>query len=503
MQKFAGLLCGWFLVVLPAYGEEPRGQVVEETWQSAKLDGTHAGYAHTIVREIARDGKKVWQTTVELRLALNRGQPIQLRMETGSEETPEGKVTAVTMRQFQGRQLLLDMRGTVRDDELEVVVKSQQMVTRKTLSWDDRVLGLYGQEKIFQERKVKPGDTFSFKTFEPMISNFVTNRVTVKNYEEVGTRKGKQRLLRIEEVPDKVVADNGTVQLPPLIAWLDKDRRVVRSESEMPVLGKLVLERGSQREATASAGAAARDILVSASIPLNQRIPRPNETRSAVYRITVKGDDDAASTFVGDERQTSANVAGDTFELHVRASSGPTAVARPGKAKDVYLKSCHFINSDDPEVQRLSRSAVGRESDPWTRARKIERWVHDHMTVSFSEDLCPAGNVARNLRGDCRQHSMLTAALCRAAGIPSRTAVGLVYAEDPKPVMAFHMWTEVFVDGQWLAIDATRGQGHVGATHLKITDSSWHDEVSLTPLLPVLRVVGKLTIKVLRVDDEG
>ena len=424
-------------------------------------------------------------------------------METGSEETPDGKVTAVTMRHYQGRQLLLDMRGTVRDDELEIVVKSQQMVTRKSLPWDGRVLGLYGQEKIFQERKVTPGDKFSFTMFEPMISNYVTNRVTVKDYEEVRTRKGKQRLLRIEEVPDKVAGDNGSVQLPTLIVWLDKDLRAARSEFEMPVLGKLVLERGSQREATAGVVGAARDILVNATVPLNQKIPHANETRAAVYRITVKGDEDAASTFVSDQRQWSENVQGNTFDLHVRASNGPTEIARSGKAQSQYLETCHFINGDDSEVKRLSRSAVGQESNTWLKAKRIERWVHDHMTVSFSEELCPASNVARNLRGDCRQHSMLAAAMCRAAGIPSRTAVGLVYAEDPKPIMAFHMWTEVFVDGHWLAIDATRGQGHVGATHLKITDSSWHNEVSLAPLLPVLRVVGKLTIKVLRVDDEG
>ena len=68
--------------------------------------------------------------------------------------------------------------------------------------------------------------------------------------------------------------------------------------------------------------------------------------------------------------------------------------------------------------------------------------------------------------------------------------------------MFFHMWTEVWVDGQWLAIDATRGEGHVGATHLKITDSSWHNETSLRPLLPVLRVTDKdkLSVKVVRVD---
>jgi transglutaminase-like putative cysteine protease len=93
---------------------------------------------------------------------------------------------------------------------------------------------------------------------------------------------------------------------------------------------------------------------------------------------------------------------------------------------------------------------------------------------------------------------MLTAAMCRAAGVPSRTAVGLVYATDKhgKPVMAYHMWTEVWVVGQWLAIDATRGEGSIGATHVKIADQSWHDTHSVTPLLAVARVLDKLSFEV-------
>ena len=54
-----------------------------------------------------------------------------------------------------------------------------------------------------------------------------------------------------------------------------------------------------------------------------------------------------------------------------------------------------------------------------------------------------------------------------------------------KPGLAFHMWTEVLINGEWLAIDATLGQGSVGPGHIKITDHSWNDVISFTPLLPV------------------
>jgi transglutaminase-like putative cysteine protease len=98
---------------------------------------------------------------------------------------------------------------------------------------------------------------------------------------------------------------------------------------------------------------------------------------------------------------------------------------------------------------------------------------------------------------------MLSAAMCRALGVPSRTVLGLVYApaKDGKPYLAYHMWFEVFAEGQWLPLDATLGLGGVGPGHLKIADHSWHDEKTFAPLLPVLRVLSaKPAVAVAKVE---
>ena len=62
---------------------------------------------------------------------------------------------------------------------------------------------------------------------------------TVKDYEDVAMLNGKkQRLLRVEELADKVMGPQGLTQLPGMTTWLDKDLRPVCSEFEMPLLGK-------------------------------------------------------------------------------------------------------------------------------------------------------------------------------------------------------------------------------------------------------------------------
>jgi hypothetical protein len=46
------------------------------------------------------------------------------------------------------------------------------------------------------------------------------------------------------------------------------------------------------------------------------------------------------------------------------------------------------------------------------------------------------------------------------------------------------------------------GKGQVGACHLKIGDQSWQDTYDQAPLLPVFRVLGRLSIDVVRTEGK-
>jgi transglutaminase-like putative cysteine protease len=495
-------LSGWVLllvVVNPTTAAEPKDQLVKEFWDAAYLEGNNKiGYFHTTVREVERDGAKFLRSVVELNFTIKRGQDVmQLRMETGTEETTDGKVTAVSMRQFQGKDLQLVLTGIVQDKQL--VVKVDDGRIQKRIPWNDQVIGLYGQDRIYQQRKVKPGDQIIYLTYEPMINSVVTVRATVKEEEEVEVFKVKKRLLRVEAVSDKI----GSFQPPPLTLWLDKDLRPVRSEMDFPPFGKVVLYRTTREVATGPNGIL-KDLLLNQLIPLNQAIPRPHSTKKVVYRITIKDDPDPATAFAQDARQEIRSLKGQTFEMHVRSIREPQDKPNPGEPKPEFLKSCYYLNCDDAKIKENARQAVGKEKDPLAKARLIEKWVHNKMKHSNSVGFITADQIARNPEGDCRQHAMLAAAMCRAAEVPSRTAVGLIYVDDPRrgPVLGFHMWLEVWIKGQWIALDPTLGQGSVGAGHIKIADHSWYDTTTQTPLLPVARVLGKVSVEVVSVNGE-
>jgi hypothetical protein len=499
MRRFLTTVMAFGLLTpAAAAGEKLAGKVVFELWDAAYLEGGRAGYVHTFAEEYERDNVKLVRTTIELRLKVKRfSSVVDLGMDTGDVANPDGKVLGVFMRHYQGTQQTLEINGFVQGGQVHLTRNRTDAIL--PAPWNDEAVGLLKQRTLLKDRKIKEGDKFTYVSFEPTVNLILTTRVEVKGYEEVevpGTKK-KVRLLRVERTPDRLKE----VQLPPLTEWVDANFEPVLSQTEVPGLGKYRMVRTTKAVAVASGSVAQlTDIGLNQLIRLKQSIARPYDTSTAVYRIDIREDSDAAGAFAKDSRQQVKNVNGTTFELHV-STTKPQANKDEKEPGAEFTQSSYFINSADKRVRELAALAAGQEGDPWRKALRIERWVHANMKGTNDEALATADHVAKTLQGDCTEYAMLTAAMCRAEGIPSRTAVGLIYADvRGQPAFAFHMWTEVWVGGAWQSLDATLGKGRVGATHLKICDQSWHEARDMTPLFPVVRVLGRMRIDVVSIQ---
>ena len=96
-----------------------------------------------------------------------------------------------------------------------------------------------------------------------------------------------------------------------------------------------------------------------------------------------------------------------------------------------------------------------------------------------------------NIReGDCNEHTTLFVALTRALKIPSEVNTGVVYVNG---AFSYHAWPSVFVDGIWYDLDPTFGQDEVDATHITLIRGDFEK------LIELLRIIGKLEIRVLEV----
>jgi hypothetical protein len=506
-------LCLGLVCLLAGPGRADTPKLVLETWEAAYYEGARAGHVHTTVHEVGTGAAKRFRTTRNLHLKVKRYQAvIPLRVEVGDEETAAGKAVAFWFTQFLEGDKKLRMESHVENGKLVLSAPGQP---RRELPWKEGPLGMYRQDNLFRLKKLKPGDSFSFMSYEMSLGATITVNVKAKELEAadvlVASKEGGKlkvtrrpaRLLRVEVQPGKVTVGERSIQLPVQVFWLDKELRPLRSRTELPGLGQFTLYR-TTKEVAEREGVAPEllpDLGLNTLVKLKQTIEDPYDTSAAVYRVKVKGAEDAAAAFARDARQQARNAKGESFELHVRAVRAPGKVAGADKVGKEHRASSYFLDSDDPSIKKLAEKITGGATDPWRKAQQVEKWVHDNMTFSTEVSFTTAAQTARSLTGDCRQHAMLTAALCRAAGVPSRTALGLIYSRDPgrSPVFGFHMWTEVWVRGHWVGLDAILGKGSIGATHLKLYDSAWSDTRTLAPLLPLVGVLSKLDIDVVSV----
>jgi len=498
-------VCGVLLgLAACAPAAEPVGKLVREYWDAAFLGGEKAGYYHTTVTESKRGEQTVLRITRELRLTVKRfGDLATVRAASGDEETPGGKLLGVFMTMDLARNQQIKLVGSVvngvLNDSIDDPNIPKEKQVRREIPLPEDLITYLTEDALLKERKAKPGDRLTYRLFEPSVNNVIRVQVDVKGYEQVPLDGVSRKLLRVLVKPQKIEG----VQLPSTTLWYDEEYRLVMTEGEIPGLGELTLHRTSREKALAPNGKL-RD-LGDQSIVLNRPIADAHSRGKIVYRVTfAKEIEDAEKLFsVGDGRQSVRAVTPRGLELVINAVRTPPGEAGNQLVPKEYLESNFFINSADEKVQELAEKAVGKLMDPWEKAQAIERWVKANMQgVAFTEAMATADHVARTLKGDCTEYAMLAAAMCRAQGVPSRTAIGAVYVVDRQGAkLAFHMWTEVFVRGQWLALDATMGRGSVGPAHVKITDHSWHDVRSFTPLLPVMRVMmAKPKMEVLKVE---
>jgi Transglutaminase-like superfamily len=463
-----------------------KNSIVLETWDAAYLKGTKVGYFHTVVRERESNGKKYLYATREHRLTLKRfGQVTEQSTEDATLETVEGEVLTTRMELALGPQQKLVLTGKVTDGILST--KSEGVIQKEEkIAWPAGVLGIGREATLFKDKKPKEGDSFEYQIYEGRLNRVMKINVVVKALETIALVQGEKPrpMFRLVSTMDSIKDKDGKVlfKMPASTMWIDGETyEPMRTDQDMPSLGGRLIIVRTTKEAALKAPTNVPDLFDVQSIRLNREVPQIHELKSVVYRIASTEDAELSNGFPEDARQKVKNIDAKTgsFELHVEARREPSAPA--GEVKPL-----------GEEYLAAAMANVPNTASLWQKAKAIEAWVHNNMrAVEFSQAMGTAGQVAKTLSGDCTEYAMLAAAMCRANGIPSRTALGLVYApaQGGKPFLAYHMWYEVNIGGEWLALDATLGKGSVGPGHIKITDHNWHNEQTFAPLLPVLRVL--------------
>ena len=162
----------------------------------------------------------------------------------------------------------------------------------------------------------------------------------------------------------------------------------------------------------------------------------------------------------------------------------PLAQSDPAK----YLKATLSAPSNLGEIRDLATKIAGAGGAEAQKIDRILSWMNDNIAKE-AIDSFTAIDVLRERRAECQGHAYLFAALARASGIPTRIVNGLVYSTDHGGFL-YHTWNEAWIAGRgWQPVDATFGQAHADATHLKLIEGEQPGD-----LVPLVALVGKIKV---------
>lgn len=463
----------------------------EETWQVIYIGKSRIGFSRSSSGRLERGGSDIIVTDSEISMTISRfNQSLKTKAIAHSEETPDGELVSFRFEMQNPPAAPTRSSGRVEGENLFLTTETNGKPTTKELKWDKTIKSPVYQDRLLRENPLKPGEKRVLQSFDPQFGKRNTVTLTAGAIEVVPLLNGKSQKLLAVAISQSVA--------PMIITTEYLDDKGVALKSAVS-LANMVTYTVSKEEALKALTGEEVDLAIATLVKAGN-IERASETREVVYRVSIPGEDPEKILSQG-PTQSIERVSPHSVDLTVRAiAPGADAEAKTSQQPGPeYLTSNDYIQSDDNRVQKHATDAVKDEADPWKQAQLMERWVSDNLKQkNFSTLLASAAEVAKDLSGDCTEHAVLLAAMCRARGIPSRVVVGLVYVRS---LASFggHMWTEVFVRGQWVPLDATLGRGGIAADHIKFADSSFADDgdsAPLTAFLPLVSVLGKLKIEV-------
>ncbi len=461
-----------------------------EQWEAVFIKGSKVGYAHTTELPQTEQGQQQVKVDFEFHLFVNRfGDKSAPSMSFTSWETPTGELLRFKSLVSLGPTPMIS-EGKVQGDQLVIKQQSQGRTETNKIAWNGVIRGFYAMEQSLRNQPLKPGERRAFKSLHPVFHQVADVTLEAKQFETTKLLDGSEQLLRVEST----LAVPGTATIPTTL-WVNADGIPVKTRSSAM---EQETYRTTREIATAVSDAPALDIGFSTTVPVKRPLPQIHSASSASYRVRLDNAD-PTETFLSGPSQQVRKIDGRTAEVTVKSlrpsppTAGPKLSTETATPEDSAPNS--LIQSDDATVQAMAQEATAGKSTPWEQAVAIESYVHEAIQEkNFSQAFATAAEVAQSREGDCTEHSVLLAALARASGIPARVAIGLVYSTSAGG-FAFHMWNEVYVDEQWIPVDATLARGGIGAGHLKLGDSNLSGSISLASFLPVAQVMGQLEIE--------
>ena len=486
-----------YAVAAPIDPKNPPQGRFSDDWAEVYMAGGKVGYAHTTMN---RDGDLI-TTGANFHMVLGRAeQPVKIGMTQHTSETLAG--LPVTFGSEMDMSVMKSAtKGTVKDGKVTIVTSQYGMDQTQSFDFPTGAMMTWGTYRESMLRGFKPGTKYTLLVYAPelRLDGSVNAVTTVGEWEELrlGAKvtKGQKVIVTLE-------SPIGSFEMA---SWVDADGVPLKAKVPIPGMGDI--EMLTTDQATALRDFVPPEFFNTSTVPAKRKIDRA-AARRIKYRLTAKN----AGVELGDlpktEMQSVVGKNEKSVELLVarvshKLRSAPSTESLPQDMAE-FLEGNLMINTADPKLIELAKQAGGGEKEPFALADKLRRFVTNYVeNKSLNIGFATASEVARTKEGDCSEHGVLLAALGRLNGLPSRVVVGLAYVPifgNQEDIFGYHLWTQFFVDGRWIDVDAALRETDVSPARIAFAISSLKNAGLADLSLPLITKLGGLDIDILEVE---
>ena len=463
------------------------GQVSQTEYFAILIEGKKVG--HSIESRVVSGGKVT--TTEKASIQMSRVDvPMAVNTSETCIETIDGKPLGFEATQELGI-MTMKMSGTVDEDGMvSVTVASMGTEQKSELEWPSGAVMAEGLRLLMTKKGLQEGLSYTARVFSPSALQALEIQIRIgpkQNVDLLG------RVVALTEIKTSYSMP-GAGEIVST-SYVDED---FRAQKDITPIAGMQMEIIACAKEFALGENEVFEVIDKLFLPSPQPLEDIGSAESIVYHLRSTKETDLLIPSTDNQSVQPDKNSG--VIVTVKPIAAPEGATFPYSGNDKAIldamKPNRFLQSDRKEIIELARQAVGDSKDAADAVRRIESFVAEYIdNRSLSVGYASAAEVAASRQGDCSEFSVLTAAMCRAAGIPARMVVGIAYVEDFAGLQGFgpHAWTEAYIGDKWFCLDSafkSAGSGGYGPGHiaLAVGDGEPADFFNLVSTLGSFRI---------------
>jgi len=435
----------------------------ESEWMNIYLDGKKMGHTVYSIENLGSDGYNI-RSSSNLNVVFG-GLESEIHLENSARMDTSFRLEAFKFWMVSD-QYSTQVEGQKAGTTMHLMFIQGADTNRMDLTVPEDLYTYTAIQPMVASKGIQKGQTIKVPAYDAMSNEMADVTITHEGKEPIDIA-GEQMILNKLRIEFKGI---------PSIMYLDDNGITYREETIMGMM----MERTTPEEALAKSESGEVDLLNGFAVTPNFPITQTSRLKSLTLELTGITADVLAG--LSSLRQQIIS----TEPLVLKLSQEATPFDPTELEKN--LRSSDMVQSDHKVIRQKASEILGDRQAPIAISRTLTKWVYDYLEKRPVASISGAVDILNTGVGDCTEHTTLYTALSRAAGVPTKIHIGLVYVQGR---FLFHAWPVVAIDGEWVDVDPSLDQFPADATHIAMVEGDFEN---LTNLIPVL---GNIEIKIL------